>query len=281
MCGDALSYCRPGSPLGYSGGVTESSDAYRAPLSALLNSRGYPRLERIFVAGRPAVVLSMQPRVGRDLFRAGDLYRVVLTQGTREVSSRTFALPPYFVSIPALKEYTTNGSTTVVDYDSVTEDSGAIPGLFGNPIVLGADGLLTLTLWRPQREPLGGETGYQDFGGLNYGVIVEASNFLATCAGYYSNVTNQLEERSDPLGDGGSPFAHQGAQLTPLVDQIPDRAANISSTLTFTVDLKSCLARAGAAPGTHRISLSATGSQLTGGSNSATQMFYVSVPGDS
>jgi hypothetical protein len=277
VCGDALSYCRPNTPLGYSGGVSESSDRYRAPLSSLLNSRGYPSLERIFVGGRPAIVLSMQPRVGRDGFRAGDLYRVVLTSGSREVSSRTFALPPYFISIPAIKEYTANGVTTVVDYNSLTPTSGDIPGRSpGNPIVLGSDGLLRLSLWRPQREPLGSETGYQDFGGLNYGVIVD--QLQATCSGFFSNVTSELVERSDALGNGGSPFSHQGARLHPLVDQVPDRPANISNTLSFTVDLKSCLARAGGAPGTHRVSLTAAGIDLTGGANAGTQGFYVAIP---
>ena len=277
VCGDALTYCRPNTPLGYSGGVSESSDRYRGPMSSLLNSRGYPILERISVGGRPAIVLSMQPRVGRDTFRAGDLYRVVLTSGTREVSSRTFALPPYFVSIPAMKEYTANGTTTVVDYNSVSPTGGDIPGRFpGNPIVLGSDGLLRLTAWRPQREPLGSETGYQDFGGLNYGVIVD--QLQATCSGFYSNVTSELVERSDGLGEGGSPFSQQGARLQPLVDQVPDRPANISNTLSFTVDLKSCLARAGGTPGTHRVSFTAAGTDLTGGANAGTQSFYVAIP---
>ncbi|NDC36506.1 MAG: hypothetical protein EBZ48_00455, partial [Proteobacteria bacterium] len=238
----------------------------------------YPILERISVAGMPAIVLSMQPRVGRDVFRPGDLYRVVLTSGTTEVSSRTFALPPYFVSIPAMKEYTANSVTTAVDYNALTPDSGFIPGVSpGDPIVLGADGLLSVTFWRPQREPLGTESGYQDYGRLNYGIVIGA--LQATCAGYYTAVTpSELVEDSNALGEGGSPLSHQGANLTPLVDQISDRAANIAQTLSLTVDLKSCLARGGGSPGTYNISLTAAGTQLTGGANSANQGFYVSIP---
>jgi len=277
ICSDALTYCRPNTPLGYSGGVHESSDAFRGPMSSLLNSSGYPFLERISVSGRPAIVLSMQPRVGRDAFRPGDMYRVVLTSGGREVSSRTFSLPPYFVSVPAIRDYTTNGATTVVDYDAVTPTSGDIPGASqSNPIVLGSDGVLTLNFWRPQREPLGSESGYQDFGGLNYGVIIES--LQSTCAGYYSGVSSELVEDSTPLGDGDSPFAHQGANLTPLVDQMGDRAAASSNILSLTVDLKSCLSRSGGSPGTYGVVLAAAGAQLTGGSNTTNQSIYVTIP---
>ena len=277
VCGEALDYCRPNTPLGYSGGVSESSEAYRGPLSSLLNDAGYPILERISVGGNPAIVLSMQPRVGRGVFRAGDLYRVVLTSGSAEVSSRTFSLPPFFISVPALKDYTTNGVTTTVDYGSVNSESGSIPGISsGNPIVLGSDGLLSVNFWRPQREPIGTEEDYQDFGGLSYGVIIE--NAQATCAGYFTEVSAELQEDSSPLGPGDSPFAHQGANLNPLVDQTTDRPAAASNLLSFTVDLKSCIARAGVSPGTYSVVLSAAGPDLTGGRNAANQNIYVTIP---
>ena len=44
------------------------------------------------------------------------------------------------------------------------------------------------------------------------------------------------------------------------------------------VDLKSCLARSGGTPGTYGVTLSAAGTQLTGGRNSANQSFYVTIP---
>jgi hypothetical protein len=228
--------------------------------------------------GDKVLVLSMQPRVGRGVFRPGDMYRVVLTSGTREVSSRTFTLPPYFVSVPALKEYTANGVTTQVDYNAVSPDSGGIDGVSpGQPIVLGTDGLLTLSFWRPQREAANAsESGYYDFGALKYGVVI--SNAQATCAGYYSAPSSDLTQMSNPLGNGDSPFANQGAELTPLVDAQLDRSTDPANLLTFTVDLKSCLARSGGTPGTYGVTLSAAGTQLTGGQNSANQFFYVTIP---
>jgi hypothetical protein len=278
VCGDALTYCRRNNPLGFSGGVSESSDAFRGLMSTLLNSQGYPQLERINMNGNIAVVLSMQPRVGRDVFRPGDLYRVVLTSGGRDVSSRTFTLPPYFVSVPALKEYTANNVTTQVDYNAVTPTSGGIDGVSpGQPIVLGSDGVLGLSFWRPQREAAReGETGYLDFGGLNYGVIIE--NAQATCSGFYSLVSSDLNEDTNALGNGGSPLANQGANMNPLVDTQTDRPVSSSNLLSFSVDLKSCLARSGGTPGTYSVTLSAAGADVTGGRNTTNQIFYVSIP---
>lgn len=278
VCSDSLTYCRPNTPLGYSGGVSESSNAFRAPLSSLLNAQGFPRLERITVGGSfPAIVLSMEPRVGRDAFRAGDLYRIVLTSGSKEISSRTFALPPYFISVPAIKEYTANSITTVVDYDSLSPESGSVPGAGPtDPIILGSDGLLSVTFWRPQREPLASESGYQDFGGLNYGILV--GQLQATCAGLYSNLSSELVEDPNALGNGGSPLANQGANLSPLVDQIGDRPASSAYLLSATVDLKTCISRVGAPPGTYSVALRAAGTEVTGGSNSAVQNIYVTIP---
>jgi hypothetical protein len=188
-----------------------------------------------------------------------------------------FALPPYFISVPALKQYVANGTTTVVDYSAVSPTGGSIPGTSSSdPIVLGADGLISFQFWRPQREPLGSESGYIDYGGLNYGVIIE--NAQATCGGFYSALSSELTEDTTPLGTNNSPLSNQGANLNPLVDSAIDRATSSSNLLSFTVDLKSCLARSGGAAGTHMVTLSSAGASLTGGRNTANQFMYVTIP---
>jgi hypothetical protein len=123
---------------------------------------------------------------------------------------------------------------------------------------------------------VGSEAEYQDFGALNYGVIIE--NAQATCAGFYSNLSADLVEDPSPLGPGESPFANQGANLNPLVDQSTDQPTSADSLLSFTVDLKSCLARSGGTPGTYSVTLSAAGADLTGGRNTANQIIYVTIP---
>lgn len=280
VCDDALSYCRKDTPLAFYGGVTESTSEFRNhPWSELLTSAGYPRMERISLSGGSnAIVASIQPRVDASAFRAGDVYRVALTQGSTEVSSKSLALTPYFVSVPALKEYNAGNGTVSVDYSSVTPESGSIPGVSpGSPIVLSSEGNLTFTFWRPQRAAIrSDESGYYDWGNLHYGVI--AGDIQATCAGFYTGVSSDLTVDSTPLGNGDSPLANQGANLAPYTDTVGDRAASSENTLTFTVNLKDCLARAGGSPGTHLVTLSARGEDLTGGSNAAAQIMYVQIP---
>lgn len=181
------------------------------------------------------------------------------------------------MSVPAIKAYSTGGASTVIDYNSVSPTAGGIPGVSpSDPIVLATDGKLTLSFWRPQREPVGVESGYHDFGGLNYGLIID--NAQATCSGFYSNASEELRENTNAMGEENSPYAYRGADLTPLVDQQRDRPANANNLLTFTVDLKSCLARSGGTPGVHGVTLTAAGAQLTGGKNAANQSFYVQIP---
>ena len=277
-CDDSLTYCRRNNPVGFYGGVSESTDEFRnKPWSELLNSQGYPRMEKVVLSGFSAIVASIQPRVGRSVFRPGDAYRLNLTSGSRVVSTRSLALAPYFVSVPAMKEYDAGFGNVPVDYASVNESSGSIPGLFGNPIVLSGTGTLTLTFWRPQRQALrSDESGYYDWGSLNYGLVFDQAQ--ATCAGFYSGLPSDLVEDPNPLGTGGSPFANQGAKLSPLRDQQLDRAANVANTFTFTVDLKSCATRAGLSAGEYSISLRAAGEPVTGGEIAAVQSIRVQIP---
>ena len=279
ICADSLTYCRPNTPLAYYGGVSESSSDFRNhPWSELLTDEGFPRMEEIALGEGNAIVASIQPRVGRDQFRPGDMYSIRLTSGSTEVSSRTMALAPYFVSIPAIKEYDAGFGNVSVDYNAVTPISGSIPGTSpGDPIVLSGTGTLQLTFWRPQRPAVrSDETGYYDQGNLNYGLVLDS--LQASCAGLYSGVSEELTEDPDALGEGGSPFPNQGAKLYPLLDSAGDRAVDAANTLTYTVDLKTCLSRAGGAPGTYGISLSAAGQQVTGGQSAATASFYVTIP---
>ncbi len=279
-CADSLTYCRRNSPLAFYGGVSESTSEFRnRPWSELLTSAGYPRMERISVGSFPAIVASIQPRVGRDVFRPGDMYQVNLTQGSTVRSTRSLALAPYFVSIPAIKEYDAGSGAVTVDYAAVSPTSGSIPGTSsGDPIVLSPSGLLTVSFWRPQRQALrGDESGYIDWGNLNYGLVIDDAQ--ATCAGLYTLPTgSDLSEVPDALGTGGSPLAQNGAKLSPLQDSQGDRATDPSNLLTFTVDLSACLNRAGLAHGTYRVSLRAAGAPVTGGEISAVQSVTVTVP---
>lgn len=280
VCPDSLVYCRQNTPTAFYGGVSESTTEFRNKLwTELLNADGYPRMENLTIGGSfQAIVASIQPRVGRDQFRPGDILRAVLTSGSTVVSSKTLAVAPYFVSVPAIKEYNAGFGTVQVDYASVNAESGSIPGVSeGDPIVLSGTGDLTVNFWRPQRTSIrSDESGYLDIGGLKYGLVIGSAQ--ATCAGLYTNVSSELVEDTDALGTGGSPFANQGANLDPYTDSIADRPADVANLLSFTVNLKDCLARAGLSAGTYGIALEASGPDVTGGRITAAQGFYVQIP---
>jgi len=274
VCDDALAYCRPNTPVAYFSGVSESSSDFRRPWVELLTSAGYPRMEKINSLG--AVVAAIQPRVGRDQFRPGDVYEAVVTSNSGEITRKTFTLAPYFVSVPALKSYNAGAGEVTVDYNSVNSFSGSIPGASpSDPIVLSPSGQLTMVFWRPQRAAIrSDETGYLDWGTLNYGVGV--GDVQATCAGLYTNPSSDLIEDSTPFGTGSSIFFNQGANATPYRDSVGDRPASAANTLAFTVDLKTCATRAGGSgSGTALVSLEARGESVTGGQITARQSFYV------
>jgi hypothetical protein len=274
VCDDALAYCRRNTPVAYFSGVSESSNDFRRPWAELLTSAGYPRMEKINSLG--AVVAAIQPRVGRSQFRPGDVFEAVVTSDAGEITRKTFTLAPYFVSVPALKSYNAGAGEVTVDYSSVSPTSGSIPGNSpSDPIVLPSSGQLTMTFWRPQRAAIRtDETGYLDWGTLNYGVGV--GDVQATCAGLYTNVSSELVADTTPFGEGDSIFFNQGANGTPYRDSLGDRAASVGNTLTFTVDLKTCATRAGGTgTGTAMVSLEARGESVTGGQTTARQSFYV------
>jgi hypothetical protein len=274
VCDDALAYCRRNTPVAFFSGVSESSNDFRRPWAELLTSAGYPRMEKINSLG--AVVAAIQPRVGRSQFRPGDVFEAVVTSDTGEITRKTFTLAPYFVSVPALKSYNAGAGEVTVDYNSVSPTSGSIPGTSSSdPIVLPPSGQLTMTFWRPQRAAIRtDETGYLDWGTLNYGVGV--GDVQATCAGLYTNVSSELVADTTPFGAGDSIFFNQGANGTPYRDPLGDRAASVGNTLTFTVDLKTCATRAGGTgTGTAMVSLEARGESVTGGQTTARQSFYV------
>lgn len=279
VCDNSLAYCRPNTPTGYFSGVTESSPDFRGrPWIELLTSDGFPRMEIIQLSGGKAVVASFQPRVGRAQFRPGDVLRAVLTSDTRELGSKTFTLEPYFVSVPAIQSYNAGLGIVSIDYNAVSESSGSIPGVSpSDPIILSSTGQLSLTFWRPQRQAIrSDETGFYDWGNNNYGVVIGEAQ--ATCAGLYSNVSLELIEDTSPLGEESSVFFNRGANGYPYRDSLGDRAASVSNTLSMTVDLKTCLSRAGRSPGTYYVTLSAAGESVTGGQSVAAQGFYVQIP---
>ncbi len=218
----------------------------------------------------------IKPHIGPSLLQPGDTYRVEFT-GTdgAVIRSQLATISPYLVTVPALASYTANGSDHSVDYDAISTEPGAA---MDNPIVLGSDGILRLTFWRPQRQGLGGADGtdYVDVGHLRYGIVLlgvvgggGGGPGEAACGGTYSLP-------SDTLVDTG---AHGQNDFWPLNDSAEDSAPSPASTLAFSIDLKTCVTQAGYSTGqTFMLSLQAAGPDLGHGSNRSGQDFTVSIP---
>jgi len=276
-CSSSNLYCRSTAD----GGGTAIYSGVSGSSGPQLNNRwtdfnndgsGFPNLESF--SGGANFVAGIQPRTTAANFQAGDVYQVELVNGSTVVSSKTLVLAPYFVSVPAIQSYDAGSGAVMLDYAVGNSVVGATSN---NPIVLSSSGELSLTFWKPQRQSIAGaESGsFQDMGYLHYGI----GSGESTCGGFYTiPVGSTLSESSDYLGEGNSPLAQNGADLFNLTDSAGDTVTVASNTLTVSVNLKNCLARAGRPSGVTTITLTAAGEPLSGGTNRAAQTFYVNVP---
>ncbi len=297
VCPNALEYCRPtsvGASTGVYSGFSEGDSSLLGQNWSSLTASGQEySLENLPANGGGDVwAAAIQPRVGTDKFRPGDSYRVDFLNESNEVIKRkALTLPPYFITVPALRAYniTDNDSDNdvLVDYSDSSD-----PGMsMGSPIVLasagGFSGKLRVQVWRLQRAAVSGlESGdYRDFGHLNYGVLINNNSGEFTCGELYEDLSSTLTELPSQ-GQGGSYQSNAGALLWPLVDSADDYEPSSASdtttigdnTISFTVDLASCLDRNGLNPGTHQITITAAGVDTGHGNNRAAQTLYVTIP---
>jgi hypothetical protein len=299
VCPDALEYCRPtsvGASTGVYSGFSEGDNTLPGQLWSSLNASGHENsLENLPANGGEGDTVwaaSIQPRVGTDKFRPGDTYRVDFVNSSDTVVARkSLTLPPYFLTVPAIRSYNItdndDSNDVLVDY---TDTNG--PGMTnGTPIVLPSTGPFTgklrLVVSRLQRKAVAGleEGDYRDFGHLNYGVIISNNSGEFSCGELYENLSSTLTELPS-VGEGNSYRPSDGALLWPLVDSADDYAPSNASdtttvgnnTIAFTVDLASCLDRNSLAPGVHQITITAAGEDTGHGSNRAAQTVYVNIP---
>jgi hypothetical protein len=201
------------------------------------------------------------PTVGTDQIHPGDVFLVhFMTPGGDVVQPTT--LTTYFLTAPAMASYDAGGGAQPVSYPVAP---GA-PGTMGNPIRM-SSGKLTLSLWRPQRAALPGETGsFYDIGHLHYGLPISTQSGQASCgAQFFSGLSPTLQ-------------VDQSSQA--LQDSAADAPANSGARIGFTLDLASCLAAQGASTSAPiNLKLSAVDAVRQGGTDSSVQTFSVCPPG--
>lgn len=272
-CG-TLAYCRVPDGTAVISGMSESAaDLPRGErwVTWSPDGSGYPNLERITGwDGRASFAMGVQPRVGTDRIRPGDVLDIVFDTTTGTIRRPT-TLTPYFVTSPAVTSWSSGGTSGSITYPVA---DGAPGTSEGNPIALGG-GSLTLTFWRPQRLSVpGAETGtYQDLGHLNYGVTLSTQSRQYGCRSHITGLSGTLSARAGSSGD-------MALELFPLKDSAADAPANPARTLSFTVDLAACLAAAGqpTSGATVNLELTAAGEDRPGGNDRASQAIAVRLP---
>lgn len=272
-----LRYCRRGDGTAI---ITELNWADELPRGTPWvewspDGSGYPNLERITPpdGSKPGWAAAAEPRVPTSDIKPGDTMDVTFAVGGDDVTFPV-VLSTFFVTAPAISSYSSGGSTTTPTYPI---DSGTPGSAATNPAILDSE-RLTLTIWRPQRPGIPGAESapFMDMGGLRYGVTPEIENEKPAdgseigCKGYYSGLSSTLSEGS------GSDYADR---IWPLVDSASDGEPDSSRTMTFTVDLGSCLRAAGFNPAGKVVRLNVTSAtRAEGWSDRAVLYFSVRMP---
>ncbi len=198
-------------------------------------------------------------------------------------TQKPIGISPYFVTTPAITTLTTQSGSQELAYPY--SENG--PGTNGaNGFQLGPDGTLALTLWRPQRLALPGESGeWFDVGGLHYGITLDSVRTADNPNG--EQRANQEVGCGLTAGSGLTPNSPAMGGLwntiTPLQDITTiDRAPNTANTVSLSSNILQCAQTAfpgvNLTAGSANLSLLAVGEPLAHGANRTGVSFSVRFP---
>lgn len=243
------------------------------------------------------------PNVGSGLLdkvKVGDPYVLNLRSSNGTVTQRPMSLGAFFVTVPVVRTMQTESETVTVDYAAPTPK-----GSNSNPFIVGEDGRMTVSFYRPQRAAIDGAdpagADFVDLGGLRYGFILNAeggswSALKATgnqreigcssaAGGAYTAVPGEMSRTPD-----SDPNTEYHFNLWPLTDMFTDATPDPARFVTVTFDMKACIAELRNAPASRRavvdtastrrvpVQLTAVGVDLSGGASRAAQTFFVTLP---
>ncbi len=177
--------------------------------------------------------IRVRPHASPDELRTGDTILMSVKNTDNSTVSVPAIIPFVFLTGPALKEFTNNGSTTSISYPV---SAGAAGTSSSNAFAL-TNGSVALTFWKPQRKNIEGaeSEGYYDLGGLSYGVSLSVGSGVYTCnADEYSGLSSTLTKRTEAV-----------LGTSALRDSALDSVASASNTLSYTIDMATCLSRQG------------------------------------
>lgn len=198
-------------------------------------------------------------------------------------SQKPIAISPYFVTTPAITNVVTGAMNRALSYPYTANEGTSR----SNGFQLGADGNLALTLWRPQRLGLPGETSqFYDVGGLHYGLTLDSISTAANPNGEQRASQEVGCALTAVNGLGGNSPALDGLwnAITPLQDTtLTDQVPNPANTVSLSGNILACAQ--GAFPGVNlaggsaNLSLLAIGQPLSHGANRTGVSFTVKFAG--
>jgi hypothetical protein len=219
--------------------------------------------------------INLKPNAPLSAIQPGDTFLINYHTATGVVQVPT-SLTTMFVTVPALaaigQGYGTDAASSVQPINYPTGDTTL--GTIDNPVMMTGDSI-SVSFWRPQRAAFPGETGpYMDLGHLHYGLPISGSSGTIGCAeSDFSNLSPTLS--LDP-----TPGVY--TQMQPLLDSSADALPDPSNQLSATLNLTDCLEQNNQPTTGTELAIGLTAAdppQPTGGEDTASQIFYVCLPG--
>jgi hypothetical protein len=189
----------------------------------------------------------------QDQIRAGDVL-IVRGKSHSTVQEAATSVGFVFSTLPALAAYDDGqGDSAKFTYPAECPSGLVSNGFCPQPVRTGSGGdvILTLTLWRPQRQHIAGDPGdgkWMDVGNLAYATsVVPASGLwsgasMCPASDYSAVDANLAPAPPSPFVSG--PTLKGGAAY---VDQSGDQPSSSANTFSFTLNVSDCMAQ-GASP---------------------------------
>jgi hypothetical protein len=219
--------------------------------------------------------INVKPNAALSAIQPGDTFLINYQTSSGVVQVPT-SLTTMFVTVPALAAVGVGdgaaaaSSPQTINYPADNTTLGTV----NNPVMLTGDSI-HVSFWRPQRAAFPGETGpYMDLGNLHYGLPIGGSSGNIGCA------ESDFSDLSPTLTLDQTPGVY--TQMQPLADSADDAAPDASNQLSATLNLTNCLQQNNQPTSGSEVEISLTAAdapQPTGGEDTASQMFYVCLPG--
>jgi hypothetical protein len=219
--------------------------------------------------------INVKPNAPLSAIQPGDTFMINYQTATGVVQVPT-SLTTMFVTVPALAAIGqgdgAEAASSMQSIDYPADDTTL--GTVDNPVMMTGDSI-HVSFWRPQRAAFPGETGpYMDLGHLHYGLPISGSSGNIGCA------ESDFSDLSPTLSLDTTPGVY--TQMQPLLDSADDAAPDPSNQLGATLNLSDCLEQNNQPTTGAELAISLTAAdapQPTGGEDTASQMFYVCLPG--